>query len=275
MRLVGRSSPCPYAGPVEMASKPPLEIDMRSTYMAEAVVDLHASGFFISRKFLEAILSKESEVKIVNGIEKWYSNNRLHRNDGPAILDKDGNKVWMSHGRRHRVDGPAVELSNGTRAWFSRGRLHRKDGPAIERHDGRLEWYQRGERHREDGPAIELAGDKFEYEWWQNGKRHRIGGPAVLSFDPNQSCSVMPQWHLDGFEYLGYGEEWYRVDAYGSDNCRESVAFSISDIARYFSVQEDFLKWSSEIEGIESVQDMAKLLYPSDPLLQAHFTLKY
>ena len=47
---------------------------------------------------------------------------QLHRDDGPAIEQKDGSKAWFRHGVKHRDDGPAVELPTvGHREWWING----------------------------------------------------------------------------------------------------------------------------------------------------------
>ena len=87
-------------------------------------------------------------IKITKESIKWYRNEELHRDDGPAIENADGDK-----------------------AWYRNGLLHRDDGPTVEWADGDKEWWRNGQRHREDGPAVEYAnGTK---EWWQNGKRYK------------------------------------------------------------------------------------------------------
>lgn len=69
----------------------------------------------------------------------------LHREDGPAIEDVDGDKHWYVYGRCHRIDGPAIELTNsGCKQWLINGKLHRLDGPAIEYADGNKEWWING-----------------------------------------------------------------------------------------------------------------------------------
>ena len=45
----------------------------------------------------------------------------LHREDGPAIEDVDGNKEWWVNGKLHRLDGPAVEYSDGVKEWWVNG----------------------------------------------------------------------------------------------------------------------------------------------------------
>ena len=36
-------------------------------------------------------------------------NGKLHREDGPAIEDSDGDKYWYLNDKLHREDGPAIE----------------------------------------------------------------------------------------------------------------------------------------------------------------------
>lgn len=50
-----------------------------------------------------------------DGIELWYFNNELHREDGPACIEPDGTQSWYLHGKLHRVDGPAVMWGEGRR----------------------------------------------------------------------------------------------------------------------------------------------------------------
>ena len=48
----------------------------------------------------------------------WYLNDKLHREDGPAVECADGYKSWHLNGKRHREDGPAVESAYGNNFWF-------------------------------------------------------------------------------------------------------------------------------------------------------------
>ncbi len=97
----------------------------------------------------------------------WYNEKgQLHREDGPAIKNKNRDKWWYINGKLHREDGPAVEYSNGNKYWYINNQCHREDGPAIE-HNGYKQWYLNGKMHREDGPAIEYStGEKY---WYLNG----------------------------------------------------------------------------------------------------------
>ena len=48
-----------------------------------------------------------------NGYKEWWKNDKLHREDGPAIECTDGYKAWFLNGNFHREDGPAVECTDG------------------------------------------------------------------------------------------------------------------------------------------------------------------
>jgi hypothetical protein len=80
-----------------------------------------------------------------DGTKYWYLNDKLHREDGPAIEYADGSKQWYLNGNIHRTDGPAVEYSDGTKMWFVNGERHRTDGPAIEYADGSKKWFLNNE----------------------------------------------------------------------------------------------------------------------------------
>jgi hypothetical protein len=61
---------------------------------------------------------------IVNGLGTKFwrnSDNKLHREDGPAIEYSSGAKEWWINGKYHREDGPAYESSNGYKEWWING----------------------------------------------------------------------------------------------------------------------------------------------------------
>jgi hypothetical protein len=82
--------------------------------------------------------------------------------------DRIGTKRWYTNDKLHRDDGPAVEYLDGTCAWVHNGEFHRTDGPALEYAAGDKHWYQHGEKHRTDGPAAEYT-TTGNVEWWVAG----------------------------------------------------------------------------------------------------------
>jgi hypothetical protein len=52
------------------------------------------------------------------GTKRWYINNKLHREDGPAVECADGYKAWYINGKLHRENGPAAEYADGDKCWY-------------------------------------------------------------------------------------------------------------------------------------------------------------
>jgi hypothetical protein len=57
-----------------------------------------------------------------NGDKEWkLPNGNYHRENSPAIENKDGYRAWYIKGERHREDGPSLEYSNGDKHWYING----------------------------------------------------------------------------------------------------------------------------------------------------------
>lgn len=54
-------------------------------------------------------------------------NSKFHREDGPAIEDKNGDREWLVNGKYHRIDGPAIEKANGVKQYFLGGIYYSED----------------------------------------------------------------------------------------------------------------------------------------------------
>ena len=101
-----------------------------------------------------------------DGTKEWWLNNKLHREDGPAVEYPDGTKWWYLNGKLHREDGPAVESPDGTKKWYLNNKIHREDGPALEWADGTKKWYLNSYRIRSCPPNIKAkaVGELVEIE---------------------------------------------------------------------------------------------------------------
>lgn len=76
-----------------------------------------------------------------NGTIAWYKNNRLHREDGPAVTDPlKGETIWYKNGLMHRENGPAYENTTGMKVWLINAKRHRENGPAVIKPDGTEKW---------------------------------------------------------------------------------------------------------------------------------------
>ena len=88
---------------------------------------------------------KEYKVKIYSDRTGWYNlEGNLHREDGPAIELKNGDKSYYINGKRHREDGPAIEWADGDKYYYINGKFHREDGPAVEWANGDKAYYING-----------------------------------------------------------------------------------------------------------------------------------
>ena len=110
-----------------------------------------------------------------NGSKSWYLNDKLHREDGPAVEWADGSKFWYLKGKFHREDGPAIERADGSKFWYLNDKLHREDGPAVEYVCGTKEWFLNGKQLSEaefnartkqkpscEGKVVEVDGVKYK-----------------------------------------------------------------------------------------------------------------
>lgn len=91
-------------------------------------------------------LHNEHGPAIIRGAcKKWYQNNELHREDGPAYELVGVYEQWYQCGILHRSGGPAqFSLHRDTFDWFWYGKLHRDDGPATKTDDGTVKWFHHG-----------------------------------------------------------------------------------------------------------------------------------
>jgi hypothetical protein len=57
-----------------------------------------------------------------DGTVRYYDeDNKLHRDDGPALILPNGSQFWFCHGILHREDGPAREFDNGDEDYWLDG----------------------------------------------------------------------------------------------------------------------------------------------------------
>lgn len=104
-------------------------------------------------------------------IESYFVDNKLHREDGPASIERRPNgtviEQWFRDGKLHRDNGPAsnVRYAGGSAVeeWYRDDRLHREDGPAVI-------------THRADGTVTE--------EWFHNGSPVRPRPPPTARRRP-------------------------------------------------------------------------------------------
>lgn len=118
------------------------------------------------------------------------------------FIDECGKKEWYKNGKLHREDGPAI-VEDWRKEWYIDGKLHREnDLPALLRIDyfdnsiDRSEWWVNGKLHRIGKPAIiSYENSKDVERYYENGKLHNLYGPAIIEEDNNL------EWYIDGIKY--------------------------------------------------------------------------
>jgi hypothetical protein len=66
---------------------------------------------------------KDGPIEYQDGDKRWYLNDLLHREGGPAIERPDGSEYWYLNGRLHREDGPAICGPNITCGYYLEGQV--------------------------------------------------------------------------------------------------------------------------------------------------------
>ena len=89
-------------------------------------------------------------IRIPDKSIEYWKGGELHREDGPSLIERNGDQYWNINGIHHRDNGPATVRVDGDRFWFKNGKGHREDGPAIIRGDGTLEWKLFGQKLTEE-----------------------------------------------------------------------------------------------------------------------------
>lgn len=55
----------------------------------------------------------------------YYKNNKLHRENGPAVFHvKTGDYFYFYDNVLHRIDGPAVIYGHGKKEWYLNGKKY-------------------------------------------------------------------------------------------------------------------------------------------------------
>lgn len=186
--------------------KSPVKIDVFKDFLLNIENEKKEKGEKEKRKI--KLYSKKYECYFINTLP--------HRDDGPAIIvygnKKEENiEIWYQYGKLHRLNGPAV-IDPKQLKWYKNDKLHRIDSPAhifVEIYDE--------EKHKDDYKIIKteiICNVKyaiFGEQWYQNDKLHRIGGPAKISSNDNYIMIkyLYPSIDLKSNNKRLY-EEWYQ-----------------------------------------------------------------
>ena len=132
--------------------------------------------------------------------EEWYKDGHLHSyNDLPAKIDRMGTKSWYKDGTLHRDGLPAKVLADGSEQWYCNGRQHRDgDQPSVtDVRMNRLKYHKDGRLHRIGGPAVVYT-DKDDYAYYQEGRLHSEGDIPSLYVTNTRGNMTTEKWHVRG-----------------------------------------------------------------------------
>jgi hypothetical protein len=136
-------------------------------------------------------------LSIYGPAELWLQDGKLHREDGPAVIETyEGSEEEAR--RRGVYDSKATYSIEPGRlyreVWIQNGKLHREDAPAVIVHGPRI-WYF-GESSNHDFISNGATGQSPGTCYYRHGKLHREDGPAAVS--PLQKRQ---RYYLDGKKY--------------------------------------------------------------------------
>ena len=207
-----------------------------------------------------------------NGVIEYRLNGRLHREDGPAVINPNNKLIgWYFNNRLHREDGPAIIWPDNYIAWYMNGKPHRSDGPAIIESnilpgDFSIMWFAHGKEYSEEDyikyllehnltKEISLKNSissegVIEYRF--NGKLHREDSPAKTWPDGSMEWWINGKHHRedgpaytspDGYKAWYINGECHREDgpAVIRPNC--SIAWWLNNI--YYS-EEEYIEYLLE-----------------------------
>jgi hypothetical protein len=175
------------------------------------------------------------------GTKKWFLNNKLNREDGPACEYSNGSKEWYLNGELHREDGPAIEWINGRKQWWLNSKSYSEADwkVAVEKlknPEAAMDNKTGTEQEEVLEPAIlkvkteEQVLDDYvgivefpdgEKQWRKGVVIHREDGPATIWANGTKEWVVNGEYHREdgpAIEYNDGSREWllngrhHRVD---------------------------------------------------------------
>lgn len=113
---------CDYYDSLDDEDKDDLDEEVYDCALQQVFIDHPEKDPFDNRKrFKDGSLVNGWTISTC-GVETWYKDGLIHREDGPARNDyKEEIKQWYKDGEKHREGGPAVIYSDGTKEWWLEG----------------------------------------------------------------------------------------------------------------------------------------------------------
>lgn len=84
---------------------------------------VRTEGLFDMKKLLK--------IKTKDKTRYYNSDGKLHRVNGPALINADGSQFWYRDGNIHRDNGPAIIWPDGYQAWWVNNKFHRDNASTL------------------------------------------------------------------------------------------------------------------------------------------------
>ena len=100
----------------------------------------------------------------------WYKDDKIHREDGPAMIHPNGAVTWYLNDKVHREYGPAMIHPDGSKVWYFNNRCHNMFGPAIINSQADDFWYLNGIEYKKEKHPFNIFRSEYNlsdnYEEW-------------------------------------------------------------------------------------------------------------
>lgn len=161
----------------------------------------------------------------------YLKDGKLHREDGPALIWKNGKHFkYYINGVLHRIDGPA-SVSKHVTEYRVNGSLHREDGPAYIKHKDNIlieKWYLNDKVHRSlnDGPAILFKNkDKIIYQEWTENDVSFKKESSKLLYDPINCFYCGHLNYLENWQKIPVDKDGFSILLKDLDHCKKQISF--------------------------------------------------
>jgi hypothetical protein len=132
---------------------------------------------------------------------KTFLNCNLKICNAIHFVNMYGSIFWKNeNGELHREDGPAIEDWNGNKEWYLHGELHRRNGPAIEYRDGGKEWWLHINDRWADDPKSRSGYRLDEYGWQETG--YSLYTYKLILSEHDLKLKLLSQFLIPGSETL-------------------------------------------------------------------------
>lgn len=162
-----------------------------TTYLAESNCELgiESGHLYVSKKIGNTSIWKDSL-----GCARYYTDNKFHREDGPAVIDPDKEPGYYLEGVKYSKEEWEKKLR------YKKEGITQVNGLFIKKNEKETRYYLDYEKnilHREDGPAVIIVSfpdnecyyfwegtEIYKEDWEQKVKEKQLAGSGATEIEP-------------------------------------------------------------------------------------------